>query len=76
MDGFDRAGKPGASATGVFQSGGTEDGTSGTNHGSGAVLELTVACDVRTRWSCQTGVCQTCECGLIDIESWSATVAG
>jgi serine/threonine protein kinase len=36
-------------------------------HGSGVALEFTEACNVRTRCSCQTGVCDTCECGLIDI---------
>jgi len=29
------------------------------------VLELAEACDVPVRWSCRTGVCHTCECGLI-----------
>ena len=29
------------------------------------LLELAEACDVRVRWSCRTGVCHTCECGLI-----------
>jgi hypothetical protein len=28
-------------------------------------LELAEACDVPVRWSCRTGVCHTCECGLI-----------
>jgi ferredoxin-NADP reductase/MOSC domain-containing protein YiiM len=30
-----------------------------------SLLELAEACDVRVRWSCRTGVCHTCECGLI-----------
>ena len=30
-----------------------------------SLLELAEACDVPTRWSCRTGVCHTCECGLI-----------
>jgi ferredoxin-NADP reductase/MOSC domain-containing protein YiiM len=30
-----------------------------------SVLELAEACDVPVRWSCRTGVCHTCECGLI-----------
>ncbi|HEY4962113.1 MAG TPA: MOSC and FAD-binding oxidoreductase domain-containing protein [Terriglobales bacterium] len=31
----------------------------------GSVLELAEACDVPVRWSCRTGVCHTCESGLI-----------
>lgn len=30
-----------------------------------SVLELAEACDVPVQWSCRTGVCHTCECGLI-----------
>ncbi len=30
-----------------------------------SVLELAEACDVPTRWSCRTGVCHTCEAGLL-----------
>jgi ferredoxin-NADP reductase/MOSC domain-containing protein YiiM len=30
-----------------------------------SLLELAEACDVRVRWSCRTGVCHMCECGLI-----------
>jgi ferredoxin len=30
------------------------------------LLELAEACDVPVRWSCRTGVCRTCECGLVD----------
>jgi ferredoxin len=29
------------------------------------ILELAEACDVPVRWSCRTGICHTCECGLI-----------
>jgi ferredoxin-NADP reductase len=29
------------------------------------ILELAEACDVPVRWSCRTGVCHTCECGLV-----------
>jgi ferredoxin-NADP reductase/MOSC domain-containing protein YiiM/ferredoxin len=29
------------------------------------VLELAEACDVPVRWSCRTGVCHTCESGLV-----------
>jgi ferredoxin-NADP reductase/MOSC domain-containing protein YiiM/ferredoxin len=31
----------------------------------GSLLELAEACDVPVRWSCRTGVCQTCETMLI-----------
>jgi ferredoxin-NADP reductase/MOSC domain-containing protein YiiM len=30
-----------------------------------SLLELAEACDVSVRWSCRTGVCHTCETGLI-----------
>ena len=31
-----------------------------------SILELAEACDVPVRWSCRTGVCHTCESGLLD----------
>jgi ferredoxin len=31
----------------------------------GTLLELAEACDVPVRWSCRTGVCQTCQTTLI-----------
>jgi len=31
-----------------------------------SILELAEACDVSVRWSCRTGVCHTCETGLLD----------
>ena len=31
----------------------------------GSLLEFAEACDVTVRWSCRTGVCHTCESGLI-----------
>ncbi|MFI8003403.1 MOSC domain-containing protein [Streptomyces sp. NPDC086010] len=31
----------------------------------GTLLELAEACDVPVRWSCRTGVCHTCELGLL-----------
>ena len=34
----------------------------------GSILELAEACDVPVRWSCRTGVCHTCECGILDGE--------
>jgi ferredoxin-NADP reductase/MOSC domain-containing protein YiiM len=33
--------------------------------GYGSLLELAEACDVPVRWSCRTGVCHTCETGLL-----------
>ncbi|MBV9530622.1 MAG: MOSC domain-containing protein [Bradyrhizobium sp.] len=30
-----------------------------------SLLEFAEACDVSVKWSCRTGVCHTCECGLI-----------
>jgi len=30
-----------------------------------SILELAEACGVPVRWSCRTGVCHTCECGLV-----------
>ena len=35
----------------------------GTEYGS--LLELAEACDVPVRWSCRSGVCHTCETGLM-----------
>jgi len=32
------------------------------------ILELAEACDVPVRWSCRTGVCHSCESGLISGE--------
>jgi ferredoxin len=31
----------------------------------GSLLELAEACDVSVRWSCRTGVCHSCETGLL-----------
>ncbi len=31
-----------------------------------SILELAEACDVPVRWSCRSGVCHTCESGLLD----------
>ena len=33
--------------------------------GDQTLLELAEACDVPVRWSCRTGVCHSCESGLI-----------
>ena len=35
------------------------------NRDYGNLLELAEACDVPVRWSCRTGVCHTCETGLM-----------
>ena len=34
----------------------------------GSLLELAEACDVPVRWSCRSGVCHNCECGLVSGE--------
>jgi ferredoxin-NADP reductase/MOSC domain-containing protein YiiM/ferredoxin len=34
----------------------------------GSLLELAEACAVPVRWSCRSGVCHNCECGLIEGE--------
>jgi ferredoxin-NADP reductase/MOSC domain-containing protein YiiM len=34
--------------------------------GCTSILELAEACDVPVRWSCRSGVCHTCETGLLD----------
>jgi ferredoxin len=34
--------------------------------GFASILELAEACDVPVRWSCRTGVCHTCETGLLE----------
>ncbi len=31
----------------------------------GSLLDFAEACDVPTRWSCRTGICHTCEVGLL-----------
>lgn len=31
----------------------------------GSLLEFAEACDVPVRWSCRTGVCHTCQTGLV-----------
>jgi ferredoxin-NADP reductase/MOSC domain-containing protein YiiM len=31
-----------------------------------SILELAEACDVPVKWSCRTGVCHMCECGILD----------
>jgi ferredoxin-NADP reductase/MOSC domain-containing protein YiiM len=36
--------------------------------GYGSLLDLAEDCDVPTQWSCRTGVCHTCESGLVSGE--------
>jgi ferredoxin-NADP reductase/MOSC domain-containing protein YiiM/ferredoxin len=31
-----------------------------------SLLEFSEACDIAVRWSCRTGVCHMCECGILD----------
>lgn len=31
-----------------------------------SLLDFAEACDIPVKWSCRTGVCHTCECGLVD----------
>nr|WP_245594323.1 MOSC and FAD-binding oxidoreductase domain-containing protein [Actinospica robiniae] len=38
------------------------------DEGKKSLLEFAEACDVPTRWSCRTGVCRTCETGLVSGE--------
>ena len=35
-----------------------------------SLLELAEACDLPVRWSCRTGVCHTCETGLVARDGW------
>jgi ferredoxin-NADP reductase/MOSC domain-containing protein YiiM len=56
------AGVPGGGAAVAFARSGL---TVGTPAGCANLLELAEACDVPTRWSCRTGVCHTCETGLL-----------
>ncbi|MGO4128120.1 MOSC domain-containing protein [Inquilinus sp. YAF38] len=34
--------------------------------GTGSLLDLAEACDIPVKWSCRTGVCHTCETGLVN----------
>ena len=42
-----------------------ESRRTGTRLSYQSILELAEACDVPVRWSCRTGVCHTCESGLV-----------
>ena len=56
------AGKPGAGPTIAFA---RSNLTIPWSSDYGTLLELAESCDVPVRWSCRTGVCQTCETTLI-----------
>jgi ferredoxin len=56
------SGPPGEGPTIEFA---RSDLTIAWNSSYGNLLEFAEACDVPVRWSCRTGVCQTCETTLI-----------
>ena len=56
------AGQPGTGPTIAFA---RSDLTIAWSPDYGTLLELAESCDVPVRWSCRTGVCQTCETTLI-----------
>ena len=56
---------PGPSGTGVEIAFTTSGLTVRWDGGFGSLLELAEACDVPVAWSCRTGVCHTCESGLV-----------
>jgi ferredoxin-NADP reductase/MOSC domain-containing protein YiiM len=56
------AGQPGTGPQVAFARSGL---TAGWGPGYASLLELAEACDVPVRWSCRTGVCHTCETGLL-----------
>ena len=56
------AGQPGDGPTIAFA---RSDLTIPWSSDYGTLLELAESCDVPVRWSCRTGVCQTCETTLI-----------
>jgi ferredoxin-NADP reductase/MOSC domain-containing protein YiiM/ferredoxin len=56
------AGPPGSGPTIAFA---RSDLTIPWSSDYGTLLELAESCDVPVRWSCRTGVCQTCETTLI-----------
>jgi ferredoxin-NADP reductase/MOSC domain-containing protein YiiM len=56
------AGLPGSGALVSFARTGLNVRWGPTFH---SLLELAEACDVPVRWSCRTGVCHTCETGLV-----------
>jgi ferredoxin-NADP reductase/MOSC domain-containing protein YiiM len=56
------AGQPGTGPAVAFARSGL---TVPWDDGYASLLELAEACDVPVRWSCRTGVCHTCETGLL-----------
>jgi ferredoxin-NADP reductase/MOSC domain-containing protein YiiM len=59
------AGPPGAGPAVAFARSGL---TAAWDSGYGSLLDFAEACDIPTRWSCRTGVCHTCETGLLSGE--------
>jgi ferredoxin-NADP reductase len=57
---------PGARGTGPEVAFTTSGLTVRWDDAFGSLLELAEACDVPVAWSCRTGVCHRCECGLVD----------
>lgn len=56
------SGAPGAGPLVTFTRSGVAAPWSGTY---GSLLDMAEACDIRTRWSCRTGVCHTCTTPLV-----------
>ena len=59
---------PGAPGTGPTVAFGRSNLSVAWDPSYASLLELAEACDVPVRWSCRTGVCHTCETGLISGE--------
>lgn len=57
---------PGAAGNGPLVAFARSDLAVRWDPGYGSLLALAEACDVPVRWSCRTGVCHTCETGLVD----------
>ena len=55
----------GPAGTGPLVSFARSDLTVPWRDGDSSLLDLAEACDVPVRWSCRTGVCHTCESGLL-----------
>jgi ferredoxin-NADP reductase/MOSC domain-containing protein YiiM len=56
------AGEPGTGPDITFSRSGL---TAAWRPGTNSILDFAEACDVPTRWSCRTGICHTCETGLL-----------
>jgi ferredoxin len=68
LEGAERAPHPppGALGTGPEVAFTTSGLTVRWDPGFSSLLELAEACDVPVGWSCRTGVCHSCESGLVD----------